>query len=66
MHEDTLARWLVTKNQKNHKLNVCFAKFKFLLGFYGNKHLWYVVNPMAPEHHLPFPTSLPYHLRVIT
>ena len=43
-----------------------FAKFKFMIGFYGNNDLWCVVNPMAPEHHLPFPTSLPYHLRVIT
>ena len=37
-----------------------------MLGFYGNKHSGYVVNPMAPEHPLPIPTSLPYHLEVIT
>ena len=37
-----------------------------LNGFYGNKHSGYVVNPMAPEHQLPFPTPLPYHLEVIT
>ena len=68
IHEATLAQWLVTigKNKKMHKLNVRFAKFKLMLGFYGNKHLGYVVNPMAPEHQLPFPTSLPYHLEVIT
>ena len=60
MHEDTLAQWLVTigKKQKMYKLNVCFAKFKLMLGFYGNKHAGYVVNPMAPEYQLPFPTSL--------
>ena len=54
------------KTKKMHKLNVCFAKFKLMLAFHGNKHLGYVVNPMAPEHQLPFPTSLPYHLEVIT
>ena len=60
MHEDTLAQWLVTigKKQKMYKLNVCFTKFKLMLGFYGNKHAGYVVNPMAPEYQLPFPTSL--------
>ena len=36
-----------------------------MLGFYGNKHSGYAVNPMAPEHQLPFPDSLPYHLEVI-
>ena len=51
MHEDTLAQWLVTIGKKMHKLNkVCFAKFKLMLGFYGNKHSGYVVKPMAPEH----------------
>ena len=45
---------------------MCFAKFKLMRGFYGTKHSGYVVNPMAPEHQLPFPTSLPYHLEVIT
>ena len=64
MHQDTLAQWF--EKQKMHKLNVCFAKFKLMLGCYGNKHSGYVVNPMAPEYQLPFPTSLPYHLEVIT
>ena len=62
MHEDTLAQWLVTngKNKKIHKLNIRFAKFKLMLGFYDNKHSGYGVNPMTPELQLPFPTSLPH------
>ena len=48
MHEDTLAQWLVTIGKKIRKLNVCFVKFELMLGFYDNKHSWYVVNPMAP------------------
>ena len=68
MHEDKLAQWLVTigKTNKIHKLNVGFVNFKSMLGFYDNKHLGYVVNPMAPEHQSPFPTSLPYYLKIIT
>ena len=69
MHKDTLAQWPCynwKKTEKIHKLNVCFAKFKLMLGFYGNKHSGYVVNPMAPEHQLPIPTSMSYHLEVIT
>ena len=66
MYEDKLAQWLVTIGKKIRKLNVCFVKFKRMLGFYDNKYSGYVVNPMAPEHQLRIPTSLPYHLEVIT
>ena len=55
MHEDTLAKWLVAIK----KIHVCFYKFKLMLVFSSNKHSWYVANRMAPEHRLPFPTSLP-------
>ena len=65
MHEDTPAQWLVTIGKKYISYMYVF-KFKLMLGFYGNKHSGYVVNPMAPEYHLPFPTSLPYHLGIIT
>ena len=65
MHDDMLAQWLVTTGKQKQK-KPKFFKFKMMLGFYGNKHSGYVVSPMALEHQLPSPTSLPYHLEVIT
>ena len=43
--------------------------FKLVLGYYGNKHLGYVVNPMAITiHQLPFLASLlnsAYHFHTL-